>query len=113
MIGMRLADELGLDADDRGALFYALLLKDAGCSSNAAKVTALYGTDDLAAKRTARLVSDSRETESLGFIVRNTGGLRGLVRVLRARKGTARELIAIRAERGAASPNPHTFPSTT
>ena len=101
MIGMRLADELGLEVDDREALFYGLLLKDAGCSSNAARITALYGADDLAAKRNARLVSHSRGSESLGYVVRNAAGLRGVVRVLRARKATAREMTAIRCERGA------------
>ena len=40
MIGMRLADEAGLEVQQRSALFYGLLLKDAGCSSNAAKVAA-------------------------------------------------------------------------
>ena len=45
-IGMRLADEIGLHVEARSALFYGLLLKDAGCSSNAAKVAALYGADD-------------------------------------------------------------------
>jgi HD-GYP domain-containing protein (c-di-GMP phosphodiesterase class II) len=32
LIGMRLATELRLPDADRSALFYALLLKDAGCS---------------------------------------------------------------------------------
>ncbi len=32
---MRLAEVLGLSRDDRSALFYALLMKDLGCSSNA------------------------------------------------------------------------------
>ncbi len=40
LIGMRLADELGLDPQLRSDLYYALLLKDAGCSSNAAKICA-------------------------------------------------------------------------
>ena len=38
LIGMRLATEIGLDGAKAGALYYALLLKDAGCSSNAARV---------------------------------------------------------------------------
>src|SRR6185503_8630826 len=38
MIGMRLAQELGLGEDERADLFYALLLKDAGCSANSAKM---------------------------------------------------------------------------
>jgi HD-GYP domain-containing protein (c-di-GMP phosphodiesterase class II) len=37
---MRIADRLGLDEERRSALFYALLLKDAGCSSNASKMSA-------------------------------------------------------------------------
>ena len=53
LIGMRLADELGIErASDRSDLFYALLLKDAGCSANAAKMAALFGADDHEAKHT-------------------------------------------------------------
>ncbi len=44
LIGMRIAAALDLDDDTRSSLFYALLLKDAGCSSNAAKVAALLGS---------------------------------------------------------------------
>src|SRR5271165_3873396 len=35
LVGMRLAETLGLDAETRSALHYALLSKDAGGSSNA------------------------------------------------------------------------------
>jgi hypothetical protein len=35
LIGVRLADRIGFDAEARSDLFYALLLKDAGCSANA------------------------------------------------------------------------------
>jgi len=38
-IGMRIGEEIGLDDDERSSLFYALVLKDAGCSSNAAKLS--------------------------------------------------------------------------
>src|SRR3954447_3416818 len=51
LIGMRLAEHLELDVATRSSLFYALLLKDAGCSSNASKVAALYGSDDACVKR--------------------------------------------------------------
>ena len=37
-IGMRIGEEIGLAPEERSALFYALLLKDAGCSSNAARL---------------------------------------------------------------------------
>src|SRR4029079_10904412 len=49
-IGMRLAEQLGLDEEVRSALFYALLLKDAGCSSNASRLSSLFGADDHTAK---------------------------------------------------------------
>src|SRR5215216_3331957 len=55
-IGMRLAEVLGLDAGARSDLFYALLLKDAGCSANAARMAALFGADDHRAKRTSKRV---------------------------------------------------------
>ena len=42
VIGMRIADELGLDAATRSHLFYALLMKDAGCTANSAKMAALF-----------------------------------------------------------------------
>ena len=54
VIGMRIADALGLDAATRSLLFYALLMKDAGCSANAARMAALFGADDHEAKRTVK-----------------------------------------------------------
>src|ERR1043165_7344778 len=56
LIGMRLAEDLKLPADDSHALFYALLLKDLGCSSNAAKIAYLFGADDQLVKRSARMI---------------------------------------------------------
>src|ERR1700753_1935464 len=60
LIGMRLADGIGFDAEARSDLFYALALKDAGCSANAAHMAALFGADDQVAKRTSKLVDWSR-----------------------------------------------------
>src|SRR4051794_7534750 len=57
VIGMRLADEIGLDPTTRSHLFYALLLKDAGCSANSARMAALFGADDHSAKRTSKRVN--------------------------------------------------------
>ncbi len=50
LIGMRVAQALGLSTDERSHLFYALLLKDAGYSSNSARVFHLFGGDDQSAK---------------------------------------------------------------
>jgi len=101
LIGMRLAEEVGLEIDDRSALFYALLLKDAGCSSNAAKISSLFGADDLIAKRNVKTVNHSYLPEALGYVLRNASNRRDLVRVLRAGPKTTRQMIAIRCERGA------------
>ena len=43
LIGMRMAQELSLPREAQAALFYGLLLKDLGCSSNASKVCAVRG----------------------------------------------------------------------
>jgi putative nucleotidyltransferase with HDIG domain len=56
LIGMRLAEELRLSTADSSALFYALLLKDLGCSSNAAKMVYLFGADDQLVKRSGRMI---------------------------------------------------------
>lgn len=72
MIGMRVGAELGITSDDQSALFYALLLKDAGCSSNAARMSALFGSDDQIVKRQLKVVD---QNDPLGFIkatVQNT-----------------------------------------
>jgi HD-GYP domain-containing protein (c-di-GMP phosphodiesterase class II) len=101
LIGMRLADDVGVEVEDRAALFYALLLKDAGCSSNAAKISALFGTDDFVAKRNAKTVNHSYLPDALGYVLRSVSSKRDLVRVLRAGPKTAGQLIEIRCERGA------------
>src|SRR5690606_41676755 len=46
-IGMNLGRELGLSEHAQWELYYTLLLKDLGCSSNAARICELYLTDDL------------------------------------------------------------------
>ncbi len=67
LIAMRLASEIGLPDVDREALFYATLLKDLGCSSNAAKVTALFAADDRGIKRDFKTTDWSRMTEAFKF----------------------------------------------
>jgi hypothetical protein len=51
LLGMRIAAEIGLPDQSRADLFYAILLKDAGCSSNASKLFQVMIADDLSAKR--------------------------------------------------------------
>lgn len=50
LLGMRLAAEIGLPSDQTTSLYFALLLKDVGCSSNAARMCQIVGGDDRAIK---------------------------------------------------------------
>ena len=43
ILGMRMGREIGISKTESSALFYALLLKDLGCSSNSSKVCYLFG----------------------------------------------------------------------
>jgi HD-GYP domain-containing protein (c-di-GMP phosphodiesterase class II) len=71
LIGMRLAEELRLDPDARSDLFYALLLKDAGCTANAARMAALFGADDHDLKRTAKRIDWSKPFSAFVWSVRS------------------------------------------
>ncbi|MEO5987230.1 MAG: HD domain-containing phosphohydrolase [Candidatus Limnocylindria bacterium] len=50
-IALRMAERSGMGEGERESLFYAALLKDAGCSSNAAALTSIFGSDERALKR--------------------------------------------------------------
>ena len=106
-IGMRIADELGLDEATRSHLFYALLMKDAGCSANSAKMAALFGADDQVAKRTAKRSNWSRRLPALVWslrVVAPGGTLRARAARLRSIKDegqVTRSLMLARCDRGA------------
>jgi len=106
-MGVQIGRELGLPSDGLGDLYYTLLLKDLGCSSNAARICELYLADDLAFKRDFKLV-DSSLSQVLGFVLSHTGlqtGLaerfRGVLNILQNGGTISRELIETRCQRGA------------
>ena len=99
-IGMRIGEEVGLDAETRSSLFYALLLKDAGCSSNAAKLSALFGADDFELKRARKLTNHLRPRETLRYVLRH-GRTRKLAAIARSGAEGARMMTELRCERGA------------
>ena len=107
LIGMRLAAELDLDAAERSDLFYALLLKDAGCSANAHRMATLFETDDRAAKASAKLVDWTGRRASLLWSLRTAApgaGLRRRLAVLRALRDegdVTRSFMEARCDRGA------------
>ncbi len=107
-VGMHLGQAMGLEQEALWDLYYTLLLKDAGCSSNAARLFQLYGGDERAAKQDFKLVDTDRSSEVLRFVIEHAGANGGLVQRLSrlfhlARHGDelADELISTRCERGA------------
>jgi len=107
LIGMRLADAIGLAADARSDLFYALLLKDAGCTANAAHMSALFGADDQLAKRTSKFVDWSRPLSAFVWSVRTVAPRRSLVAktqrlwAIRNEGAVTRSLMTARCFQGA------------
>lgn len=106
-IGMQLGTALGFDDATLGDLYYALLLKDVGCSSNAARICQLYLADDLSFKRDHKRVDDALP-EILRFVLSHTGMKAGLAARFRSIVNTAmhggeiaRELIETRCQQGA------------
>ena len=107
LIAMRMAQEIGLSARDCSSLFYGALIKDAGCSSNAAKVCALFGADDRAIKRSFKINDFTNQVHALRYMVRNVAPDRSpLARVakvaaLLCQPSAGKELIQTRCSRGA------------
>jgi HD-GYP domain-containing protein (c-di-GMP phosphodiesterase class II) len=106
-IGMHIGRQAGMADAQLWELYYTLLLKDLGCSSNAARICELYLTDDLNFKRDYKTVGDSLP-QVLGFVLKHTGlkaGLaerfRSVMTILRDGPEIARELVATRCQRGA------------
>ena len=106
-IGMHIGREIHLPENQLWDLYYTLLLKDLGCSSNAARICELYLTDDLQFKRDFKTVGDSLP-QVLHFVLKHTGlkaGLaerfRSVLTILRDGRNIAQELIATRCQRGA------------
>jgi putative nucleotidyltransferase with HDIG domain len=107
VIGMRLAEAIGLGEADRTALFYALLIKDAGCSSNAARLSELFDADDQAAKRAMKVVDWSKPGALAAYTWRSVAPGRSplakarAMRRIVAEEEVTNELMGRRCEMGA------------
>ena len=104
--GMAVGRGLGLPPDAMHDLYYALLLKDLGCSSNASRICSLYLTDDIAFKSDFKLMRGSLPA-ALRFVVSHTGlgaplaeRFAAVSNILRNGGTIARELVEARCERG-------------
>lgn len=107
LIGMRLGRAIGMPTESLWELYYTLLLKDVGCSSNAARICELYMTDDIAFKRDFKWL-DGSFPQVARFVLDHTGlganlldKFRVLLSTITTREAAAQELITTRCQRGA------------
>jgi putative nucleotidyltransferase with HDIG domain len=118
LIGMRLAAEIGMSAAKQAELYYALLMKDAGCSSNSSKLFHILSADEIRAKRDVKLTDWTRVGwESLQYAVSHvaTGApflerIRILLSVAAKQQTESCLLVKIRCERGASIARKIGFP---
>ncbi|WP_217429553.1 HD-GYP domain-containing protein [Sphingomonas bacterium] len=106
-IGSHIGAAIGLPEEALAELYYVLLLKDLGCSSNAARICDIYMADDRAFKRDFKLVG-AGTGPILGFLLRHVGSnqplgrrARAMLNILRNGAAIAQELIETRCTRGA------------
>jgi putative nucleotidyltransferase with HDIG domain len=106
-IGTHIGKAINLSAQDLSELYYTLLLKDLGCSSNAARICQLYLTDDLTFKSDFKLI-DGSLSQALRFVLSHTGlqagmadRFRAVVNIMKNGGEISRELIEARCNRGA------------
>lgn len=111
LLGMRLAEAVGVTGKDRVSLYYALLLKDIGCSSNATRVTQIMGGNDQKIKSSTKRDDWRKAGMSLrglkvmwaNTLPEETLSCRMLrfAQVARDASTNRKELIELRCERGA------------
>ncbi len=105
-IGSLIGRELGLSARERHELYYALLLKDLGCSSNAARIWELYQADDRGFKQDYKTIATGLPA-TLRFVFAKTAQGAPLRRriavisnILKHGEVIAQEMIQTRCTRG-------------
>jgi putative nucleotidyltransferase with HDIG domain len=112
LLGMRIAAKLAFDAPELRSLYYALLLKDVGCSSNAARMCQIVGGDDRAVKSAAKLEDWTKTNKPKlsmlkmlwGNVLPEAGVADRFVRIVQiglAQNKNNEELITLRCDRGA------------
>jgi hypothetical protein len=106
-LGMHVGLEAGLSPAEIRELYYTILLKDIGCSSNAARICELYMTDDRQFKHDYMRMNGSMP-ESLSFVMSHAGvkaplanRIRSIFNVIVGGEQLACELVSTRCQRGA------------
>lgn len=112
LLGMRMGRQIGLSASALADLYYALLLKDIGCSSNSARMADAFAADDQLVKQNFKFVDREKlgrpNREALSFVWKNVAPTTGvwnrarqMLRILRSPGNITAEVIEARCERGA------------
>jgi putative nucleotidyltransferase with HDIG domain len=120
MLGMRIAKELRLNVEQSSALFYALLLKDLGCSSNAGRMCSLFGSDDRTLKHDVKTVDWTSFPKSVAYAATHAGMQGSLLdkakhfaRLAVGGPKVGRDMIELRCDRGAKIARELSFPELT
>jgi HD-GYP domain-containing protein (c-di-GMP phosphodiesterase class II) len=112
VLGMRIASYAGLPQEQLRDLYYALLLKDVGCSSNAARMCQIVGGDDRAIKAGVKLEDWTQPNKpSLstlkmlwGNVLPDANFLERIARIAKigaTQHANNAEMIGLRCDRGA------------
>jgi putative nucleotidyltransferase with HDIG domain len=112
LIGMRIAQELKLQSDQTSGLYFALLLKDIGCSSNASRLSQIVGGDDRAMKAGIKFEDWTRPHQpnlsTLKLLWKNVlpsaGAAAKVARILHiglTQHRNNQEMVGLRSDRGA------------
>ncbi len=112
LLGMRLGKEIGLSDQALANLYFALLLKDIGCSSNSARMADAFAASDQIVKHHFKFIDREKlgkpNHEALTFVWNNVAPTEGVwdrmrhvVRMIRRPGNLTAEVIEARCERGA------------
>ena len=108
ILGMRIGRDYGLPAESMASLYYALLMKDLGCSSNASKICYMFAVDDIATKGEFKMVDWRNPIKNMGFALSHVAPGGSVIEKMKRvcglainGKKAAKELVEIRCERGA------------
>ncbi|QPC86278.1 HD domain-containing protein [Mesorhizobium sp. NBSH29] len=106
-IGTQIGAAIGLNGIELSDLYFTLLMKDLGCSSNAARICELYLADDITFKRDFKTI-DGSLSAALRFVFAKTGleaglsdRIRAIVNIIQNGGEIAKNLIETRCHRGA------------
>ncbi len=107
-IGMEIGRHLSLSSQELWNLYYAILLKDAGCSSNAARLFELYSADDRTTKKNFKTVDTDSLLQVAKFVFSNTAmghplreKIGKIIHLAMHGEDLATEMFMARCERGA------------